>query len=98
MSVAITDEFYIFGLMEIHTCKEPAAKLILTLDFKIKKFFSFCEGKTFPRNHKSQPNSSLEKWQSSFLISGGRARSNSDFMILDLHVDVMFYISKNVNT
>ena len=57
-----------------NTCKEPAAKLTLTLNVKVKKLFSLAlysthhESKTFLRNHRSQPNRSLEKWEESFLI------------------------------
>ena len=39
-SMAIIDESYIFDSMEIHI-KNKAAKLILTLNFKIKNFFFF---------------------------------------------------------
>ena len=68
----------------MHTCKEPAAKLILTLNFKVKKFFLFIyfffwfvsitKIKLSQGNiHESQPNGFLEKW------GKGWTRSSSDF-------------------
>ena len=52
-----------------NTCKEAAVKL--TLNFKNLFFVlrsTHHEGKTFSRNHRSQPNSFLEKRQKRFLI------------------------------
>ena len=47
---------------------DSAAKLTLTLNFKNFVYFTYHEGKTFSRNHRSQPDSSFEKWQQSFLV------------------------------
>ena len=64
-SVAVTNEFYIFEMY----VKSLHVKLTLILNFKAKrkKFVALHsthhEGKTFPRNHRSQLNSSFEKWQ-----------------------------------
>ena len=59
LSVAVINEFCIFDLMEIY---------VKNLEFQGQKVFFFLSlysthhgGKTFPRNHRSQPNSSLEK-------------------------------------
>ena len=47
-------------------------KLTLTLNFKVESFVALYsthrEDKTFTRNHGSQSNGSLEKWQKSFFI------------------------------
>ena len=43
------------------TCKEPAAKIDLDLEFPFALYSTDHEGKTSPR--RSQPNCSLEKWQ-----------------------------------
>ena len=67
LSVATIDEFYL--RFDGDTCKEPAAKLTLTLNFKIISFASCSthhEGITFPRNRRSQLNSSLEKMTEEF--------------------------------
>ena len=59
---AILDEFYTFDLME-RICR----KIDLDFEFQCQNFFLFAsystryEGKTFPRNHKSQCNSFFEK-------------------------------------
>ena len=75
LSVAITDEFYTIDLMET----ESAAKLTFTLNFKVYVLV-YVEGKTFPRSHKSQRNSTVEKWRETLRR---RVGSNSDFMIPD---------------
>ena len=70
----------------------------LTLDFKVKQFFLFAlysthrESETFPRNHRSQVSSFLEKWPQSFLIIShyGCVRSNSDFMFLE-RVECLYF-------
>ena len=53
LSVAIMDEFYIFDLVKIH---------IKNLSFKVKNSTHY-KDETFPKNHRLQPNSSLEKWK-----------------------------------
>ena len=64
----LSDEFYTFDLIGIRVigiCR----KIDLELEFQGQEFFLFLsalystrhEGKTFPRNYRSQRNSSLEK-------------------------------------
>ena len=63
------DEFYTFDLMEIHA-KKNAVKSILILNFKVKKnFFLYIVFYSSRRwNFSKERNSSIEKWQKSFLI------------------------------
>ena len=82
---------------------EPLTKIDLNFKVKISFFFFFFvlrstrhEDKTLPRNHKSQSDSSLEKWRESFLIV--YARSNSDFIVGRLWMSILHnvYILNNV--
>ena len=69
--VAITDEFYTFDLIEIHV-NNPSrnwpwpriSKFFFPFNCRIFSFHfvEFITKKTFPRNRRSRPNSSLEKF------------------------------------
>ena len=68
---------------------------------KLKFFFfffasyPFCYGgKTFPKNHRSQSNSSLEKWETSFLMEARVLTTTLWFWTSRCNV----YISSNVNS
>ena len=86
LSVAIADEFYTFDSMEIRV-EIPAAKLILTLNFKVERFSFSCivfhsyrQGKTFFKNLQFFWKM-IEKFFN-HLTRCGRARANSDFILL----------------
>ena len=73
LSVAVVDEFYTFDL------REPVTKLILTLSFKVGNhffalYFTRHEGKRIHRT-----NSSVAKWQRSFLTSCAAHVENFSF-------------------
>ena len=56
-------------------------------------FLALCsthyEGKIFPKNHRAQPNSSIEKWQQRLLIIWLRTRATSDFILLDAWMSIL---------
>ena len=61
-SVGVTDEFYIKKNLPqnwISWSKFPV------FFFFLEKYYTRCKGKTFSRNHRSQLDSSLKKWQKS---------------------------------
>ena len=61
--------------------------LSLTLSpIRLALYSTHDEGETFPRNHRSQPDSSLEKWQN---VKINHARSNSDFIVLDAWMSIL---------
>ncbi|KAK1119898.1 hypothetical protein K0M31_012971 [Melipona bicolor] len=66
LSVAIVDE--------LQECKEP----ILTIDLELEFQGSYSTHHEGNYAHKSQLNSTLEKWQKSFVV-----RANSDFIVLN---------------
>ena len=67
----------------------PVAIVEFKFDLELQRLCStHHKGETIPRNHRSQPNSSLEKWQESWHC----VRANSDFMILNA------WMRNNVNS